>query len=123
MPQDDNGNDLKEITLGQLHATRNDMLRLENKDAAKEAGEETAKAYFSTLSAIQDAIRDLENAELTKLLQELRSHESALREGIRDLEQSRKNIERVETFLTAANKLLRVVGKVMAATARPGPLI
>lgn len=117
MPQDDNGNDLKKLTLEQLHATRNDMLRLENKDAAKEAGEETAKAYFSTLSAIQNAIRDLENAELTRLLQELRTHESALREGIKNLDKSRKNIERVETFLNVANKLLQVVGKVMSAIA------
>jgi len=117
MPQDDNGDDLKKLTLEQLQATRNDMLLLENKDAAKQAGKETAKKYFSTLSAIQDAIRDLENAELTKLLQELRSNESALREGIKNLEKSRKNIERVETFLNVANKLLQVVAKVVSAVA------
>jgi hypothetical protein len=117
MPQDDNGNYLKNLTLEELHATRNDMLRLENLDAAKKAGEETAKAYFGTLNAIQDTIRDLENAELTKLVQELRSHESALREGINDLKHARNAIGDVKTFLNVANKLLQVSGKVLAAIA------
>lgn len=117
MPQDDTGNELKKLTLEELHATRNEMLQLENKEAAKAEGEETAKEYFSTLSAIQDAIRDLENAELTKLLQQLRSHESDLRDGIKDLKQARKNIGRVETFLKVANKVLQTVGTVLAKLA------
>jgi hypothetical protein len=37
MPQDDIGNDLKDLTLGELEATRDDMLLLKNKDAAKAA--------------------------------------------------------------------------------------
>lgn len=102
----------KDVTLEELWATRNDMLRLENMDAAKAAGAETSKAYSDTLFAIQDAIRDLENAELLKLLQQLRSNESALREGIRDLKQARNNIGHVETFLKATAKVLQIVGKV-----------
>jgi len=117
MPQDDNGDDLKKLTLDELHATRNHMLLWETIDAVKEAGEETGKSYFRTLSAVQDAIRDLENAELTKLLLELRSHESALRKRINDLKETRKNIGRVETFLNVANKVLQTVGTVLAKLA------
>jgi tRNA-dihydrouridine synthase len=115
MPQDDIGKDLKDLTLEELQATRNDMLRLENKDAAKAAGAEAAKEYSETLFAIQDAIRDLENAELLKLLQQLRSHESELREGIKDLAKARKNIGHVETFLKVTAKVLEIVGKVVKA--------
>lgn len=115
MPQDDTGNDLKDLTLEELQATRNDMLRLENKDAAKAAGVDTFDNYFDTLVRIQDAIRDLENAELLKLLQQLRTHESALREGIKDLKQARKSIGHVKTFLKVADGLLEIVGKVAKA--------
>lgn len=117
MPQDDIAGDLKDRTLEELHATREEMQRLENVDAAKAAGAEVSKAYSDTLFAIQDAIRDLRNAELMKLLKELRSHESALREGINDLKHARNAIGDVKTFLNVANKLLQVVGKVLAAIA------
>ena len=117
MPQDDIGNDLKDLTLEELQATRNDMLRLENKDAAKAAGDDTFDKYFDTLVGIQDAIRDLENAELLKLLQQLRTNESALREGIKDLKQARKNIAHVKGFLKATTTVLKVVGKVVKAVA------
>jgi tRNA-dihydrouridine synthase len=109
MPQDDIGNDLKDLTLKELEATRDDMLLLENKDAAKAAGAEASKKYSETLFAIQDAIRDLRNAELLKLLQQLRSHESDLREGIKDLKKARKNIGHVEDFLKVATKVLLVM--------------
>ncbi len=117
MPQDGDGTDLRDLTIGELQATRNQMLRLANKDAAKAAGEQAYKDYNSTLNAIQDAIRDLENAELLALLQQLRANESKLREGIKDLEGSRKNIERIEKFLEVANNVLDVVGKVLKAVA------
>lgn len=115
MPQDDIGRDLKDLTLEELYATRKEMERLENLDAARAAGPKISKEYSDTLFAIQNAIRDLENAELMKLLKELRSHESALREGIKDLNQARKNIRHVEGFLKAATKALEVVGRVVAA--------
>jgi tRNA-dihydrouridine synthase len=117
MPQDDIGNDLKDLTLKELEATRDDMLLLENKDAAKAAGAEASKKYSETLFAIQDSIRDLRNAELLKLLQQLRSHESELREGIKDLAKARKNIGHVETFLKVTAKVLEIVGKVVKAVA------
>jgi len=115
MPQDDIGRDLKDLTLEELRATRKEMEKLENLDAAKAAGPEVSKKYSDTLFAIQDGIRDLENAELMKLLKELRSHESALREGIKDLEQARKNIKVVESFLKSATKVLEVVARVVSA--------
>jgi DNA repair exonuclease SbcCD ATPase subunit len=117
MPQDGDGTDLRDLTIEELQATRNQMLRFANKEAAKAAGEQTYKDYNSTLNAIQDAVRDLRNAELLALLQQLRAHESDLREGIKDLERSRENIERVEQFLVAAGKVLEVVGKVLKAVA------
>lgn len=117
MPRDDIGKDLRKLTLKELYATRKEMEKFENLDAAKAAGPEISKEYSDTLFAIQDAIRDLENAELMKLLKELRSHESALREGIRDLNQARANIRHVEGFLKAATKALEVVGRVLAAAA------
>jgi hypothetical protein len=45
----------------------------------------------------------------------LRSHESELREGIKDLAKARKNIGHVETFLKVTAKVLEVVGKVAKA--------
>lgn len=117
MTQDDTGTDLRKLTLDELRATRNEMLCLENMDIARDAGHDTARMCFDTISAIQDVIRDLENAGLSQLLKELRSHESALREGIDDLKGTRKNIERVGTFLGVANKALRLVGKAVSAIA------
>jgi ribosomal protein L29 len=114
MPQDDTGKALKDLTLEELEATRNDMLLLENKDAAKSAGGDTYENYFDTLIRIQAAIRDLQNAELLRLLRQLRTNESALRESINDLAQARKNIGHVKTFLKVADKLLQVVGKVVS---------
>jgi len=111
----DDGNKLKNATVKELRTTRNDMLRRENWTAATAAGVPAFRSYVRTLNEIQGAIRDLEKAELKTALQRMKSLESDLRAGIKDLEEARKRIQSVEDFVAATGQVLEVVAKVVKA--------
>ncbi len=113
----EDGNDLKDVTVKELQTTRNDMLRRENWMAASAAGVPAFRSYVRTLNEIQGAIRDLENAELKRSLQQMKPLESDLRAGIKGLKDARKRIQRVEDFVAATGKALESVAKVVKAVA------
>lgn len=113
----DDGNKLKDLTVKELRKTRNDMLRRENWMAATAAGVPAFRNYVRTLNEIQGAIRDLEKAQLKTALQKIKSLESDLRAGIKDLEEAREHIQRIEDFVAAAGKVLEVVAKAIKAVA------
>ncbi len=113
----DDGNKLRDLTVSELRATRNDMLRRENWMAASAAGVPAFRSYVRTLNEIQGAVRDLEKAQLKKALQQMKSLESDLRAGIKDLKDARQRIQRVEDFVAATAKVLELVAKVVKAVA------
>ncbi len=113
----DDDNTLRDVTIKELRTTRNDMLRRENWTAATAAGVPAFRSYVRTLNEIQGAIRDLEKAELKTAVQKTKSLERALRAGIKDLEDARKRIERIDDFVAATGKVLEVVAKVIKAVA------
>jgi hypothetical protein len=111
----EDGKELKDLTIRELRTTRNDMLRRENWMAASEAGVPAFRSYVRTLNDIQSAIRDLEKAQLKKALQEMKSLESDLRAGIKDLKEARQRIQRTEDFVAATGKVLDLVAKAVKA--------
>ncbi len=115
MPQVDDADErnLKQLTLDELHAARNDLLRMEREQEAKVAGPAVLTKYYDTLEQIQNSIRDLENAELMALLKQLEANERDLKNGIEDLQESLARIDKIESVLKNVSKVLKVVGKVM----------
>ena len=109
---------LRDLTVSELRATRNDMLRRNNFMAARAAGTATFRSYVRQVNAIQNAVRDLEKTELLTFLQELKGQQGELRQGIENLKDARKRIKRVAALVEATATVLKVVARLakMAAT-------
>jgi len=100
-------------TLKELRATRTDMMSTRWLLAIDSKDEETKSLAATTLLQTQHAIRKLENTQLSDIRDKLIENESALQDGIDDLESKRENLSRVKTVLSGITGFLKIVGRII----------
>lgn len=108
-----NATEQRKATLKQLRVARKEMLSSRWMLALEDEDEETRSAAARMLLDIGHAIRRLENEQLADIRDALVANEEHLTEGRRRLEGALEDLERVTKVLSAAAKLLGVVGRIV----------
>ncbi len=101
-------------TLKGLRAARLDMMSTRWLFAIENKDDETKALAATTLLQTQHAIRKLENTQLSDIRDKLLENESALRDGIGNLESKRENLGRVKSVLSGITGLLGIVGRIVS---------
>jgi hypothetical protein len=111
-------------SLGELIELRNDFAREKWKlRLAGDAHAADRKAFSGLRAQIQDQIRDLTNARLSEIADELAKNEAGLREGIENCQAAREHFENIARAFAAFTAFLRVVGDVAKIAAGVGSKI
>ena len=105
--------EISSITLEELRETRTMMRGIAWDVELEDEDEATQKEAAQCLLKVQRAIRKLENSKLKEIQAELTANEDDLNQHRQALTDARKNLENVAAVLSAAGKLLEVVGKVV----------
>ena len=111
-------NTKKEI-LKKLRKTRKEMMSVAWTDAIRKKPVEVRREAAFKLFDINDAIHELQNANLTKIRNKLIANETELIDGTAKLSQALDNLNQVKKILNTAGKLLNVVAKVVKFVATP----
>ena len=100
-------------TLSELRQARKNMLSAEWLAGVEDLPAADRTAAATALLDVCLAIRQLENAGVAAIRQQLADNEQELERGIRGLERAGERLHRIETYLKAATALVATVGKVV----------
>ena len=112
-------NTKKEI-LKKLRQTRKEMMFAAWTGAIRKKPVEVRREAALKLLDINDAIHELQNANLAEIRNKLIANETELLEGTANLGQALENLNQVKKVLNTVSKLLDVVAKVVKFVVTPG---
>jgi hypothetical protein len=111
-------NTKKEI-LKKLRQTRKEMMSAAWTNAIRKKPVDVRREAALKLLDINDAIHELQNANLDKIRNKLIANETELLDGTANLSQALDTLNQVKKVLITAGKLLDVVAKVVKFVATP----
>ncbi len=100
-------------TLKQLRAARKSMLSTSWTLKMAKQPPDTRRTNRRELARTNLAIRKLENKQLAEIRDKLVANETALLQGITDLEGKLQDLSKVKAVLTALTGVLNIVGRVV----------